>query len=757
MPSSKDSVTVKNNDKAVPTSSEAFPTTLPSVRPGSSAQDLSEDGHHLQHQDGMSRPQGLRETQGPGPSEAPHETAFRRLVQPVDTRGNFGSPASVAEGQPSAQPTNLKHGSSTQRLDADGATAATTSVNDSTIADERSTQGVDITSADKYQRGSTREEGPSHAASPSLSGTAASAQLPTQLANTRIDVYCIEVPRIEVPRIEVPRIEVPCIDVSYIEVPCSEAYIDISCIEFPSIGFTGGSWAHKKVAGSDTTDSSKFCDSPTYADLISGHSPKADGRLVSDERGIRRLDHPPSKAEHSSGRPPHEQDLKSRKLSLVHGTPSGSVGRVKPRLIKATGRTVDAQNKERKEDAATPTGWPKVSPSSTFPAHDSGAKQRLEHGTAAAASSQSVATLVSTSPEGPRDPPALPLGEEGRLDKKAQQQMLANLGKPPKEIESPGSQAVSEIRPSPSVGGVQSVSTRARGHGSPASPDKLLFDPHQSQLVLNVKALSPTSGSLGRKAKAGQRFSHIKKMSWPMAELRKFRLSRGTLPSTSLVHHSTTQARVQETLGLRGQWVVASVLALAIIVVVLFIVSRWTLVTENRGIQLCNSDACHKYAGHILLQVNRSLDPCEDFSKYACSAWSPPRTRADYATSSFTQLIRAWFEGFSSLLLDASKHGFTVADGPAAMLRACLNPNTKAGVPGIQELRNLMASVHLNWPDPPEDEGSPLGVLLRLAYDFGVRTETYHVIMGTGTLYVDNAYNRAQLLNLVEPFTSRLP
>ncbi|XP_054925368.1 uncharacterized protein [Dermacentor andersoni] len=638
MASSKDSVTVKKNDKAVPSSTEEFPTTLPAVRPGSSTQDFSEDGHHLQHRDGMSRPQGLRETQMPGPSEAPHETAFRRSVQPVDTRGNFGSPASVAEGKPLAKPMNLKHGSSTQQHDAVGATAATTSASDS-----------------------------------------------------------------------------------------------------------------------DTTDSSKFCDSPTYADLISRHSPKADGRLVSDGRGIRHLDHPSSKAERSSGQHPHEQDLKSRKLSLVHGIPSGSVGRVKPRLIKATGRTVDAHNKERKEDVTTPTGSPKGSPSSPFPAHDSGVTELVEHGTATAAASQSVATLVSTSPEGPRDPLALLLGEKGRHDKKGQPQMLVNFGKPPKEIESPGTQAVSDIRPSPSVGGVQSLSSRTSDHGSPASADKLLFDPHQSQLVLNVTPLKPTSGSSPRKAKAGQRFPHIKKMSMRLAELRKFRLNSGTFPSTPNVEHSTTQARVQEAFGLWGHWVVAAIFVLMIIVVGLVLVSRMTLVTEKRRIELCHSAACHKYAGHILLQVNRSLDPCGDFSKYTCSAWSPPRARADYATSSFTQLIRAWFEGFSGLLLDASKHGFTVADGPAAMLRACLNPNTKAGGPGIQELRDLMASVHLNWPDPPDDEGSPLGVLLRLAYNFGVRTETYHVIMGTGALYVHNAYNRAQLHNLVKTFTSRLP
>ncbi|XP_049514052.1 membrane metallo-endopeptidase-like 1 [Dermacentor silvarum] len=195
-----------------------------------------------------------------------------------------------------------------------------------------------------------------------------------------------------------------------------------------------------------------------------------------------------------------------------------------------------------------------------------------------------------------------------------------------------------------------------------------------------------------------------------------------TVGSTSPLHHSTAETRVQEMHGHRCQCVVASIAAFVVIGLVGALVSKWTSATETRRIKLCNSLACDKYAQHILLQVNRSLDPCKDFSKYACSAWNPPWTRADYATSSITQLIRAWFDGFGVRLLNASKHGFAVADGPAAMLRACLMHTTKAGVPGIRELRELMASVHLNWPDPPDDDASPLGVLLRLAYSFGVRT-----------------------------------
>ncbi|XP_049514054.1 phosphate-regulating neutral endopeptidase PHEX-like [Dermacentor silvarum] len=196
-------------------------------------------------------------------------------------------------------------------------------------------------------------------------------------------------------------------------------------------------------------------------------------------------------------------------------------------------------------------------------------------------------------------------------------------------------------------------------------------------------------------------------------------------PRLPLRHHYTTrpaETKVQETHGHRGLWVLASIATFVVIGVVVVLVSRWTSVTEKRRLELCNSPVCDKYARHILLKVNRSLDPCNDFSEYACSAWNPPWIRADYATSSDTQLIRAWFDGFGDLLMNASKHGFAVADGPAAMLRACLEHTTKAGVPGIQELRELMASVHLNWPDPPDDDASPLGVLLQLAYNFGVRT-----------------------------------
>ncbi|KAH7975042.1 hypothetical protein HPB49_022926 [Dermacentor silvarum] len=601
----------------------------------------------------MSRPGAFRETQGSALSEAPLEKAFRRPDEPVGTRGNLDSLVSTVEEQPSVQPLSVKHASSAEIADAVSAAAATTSAVDLVISDQSSTQAVEIIPSDKYQRALLDPSVPSNAASPSLSGTRASALLPPggiprQSSGTRLPAKDSEGLHASARVTKTSNRTKPHGDVS--EYSRLQTAASTSAASRPPESRSPSSWSPTSVSP-DTSNSSVQCDNPTYADLTSGHSTKAEGRLAPEGNVIRHLAQPLSKAERSSGRSLREQKLKSRKLSSVRGMETSSVtpgepgGRAKTRLIKAAQTTGDAHNKEKKEVVATPTGPWKASPSPPFPSQDQASKELLGQGTTAAASSQSVATLPSTSPEGSRDP-ALLLGENRRDHKKWQPEMVVNYGQPQKETQSPRSQAVNELRPSASVGGVQSVSSRTSGPGSAASPDKLLFDPHQSQLVLSVKPLSPKSGSTPRPAKARRRFQRMKKMSWPFTELRKFRLN----------------------------------------------------------------------------SVNRSLDPCNDFSEYACSAWNPPWIRADYATSSDTQLIRAWFDGFGDLLMNASKHGFAVADGPAAMLRACLEHTTKAGVPGIQELRELMASVHLNWPDPPDDDASPLGVLLQLAYNFGVRT-----------------------------------
>ncbi|XP_077486772.1 endothelin-converting enzyme-like 1 [Amblyomma americanum] len=54
------------------------------------------------------------------------------------------------------------------------------------------------------------------------------------------------------------------------------------------------------------------------------------------------------------------------------------------------------------------------------------------------------------------------------------------------------------------------------------------------------------------------------------------------------------------------------------------------------------------------------------------------------------------------------------------MLNACLAHTSKTGESGVQELRSLMATINLTWPDPPDDSVSPVRVLLRLGYSMAM-------------------------------------
>ncbi|KAH6922065.1 hypothetical protein HPB50_008678 [Hyalomma asiaticum] len=419
--------------------------------------------------------------------------------------------------------------------------------------------------------------------------------------------------------------------------------------------------------------------------------------------------HPPKPELDKAGRRPQES-RKSREQhspNLAVRAPAAPSGERRDKIKKASRATGNVRDrKTKKEVIAARSGTSKetLSPKGIISACSS--KELLGHGAVATVSSQSKAGIVSV---------AEPMLREKDRDLDRPLECAKNLAVSSSQSESPKSQ---ELHPSERAEGFK---TASHGKNGAASVDMLVFQPHESQLVVSVSPMSGTPLTTPTKTVTSQRTSLLRKASWPLRELRKFRLDSRSLASSPPLHSMSMQTLLPESMGDRSQWLVVVVVAFVVSGMLLALLSRWALVKKKQPSDLCFSPACLRYASHILLQVNRSLDPCQDFSAYACSAWNPPVARADYAITSTTQLIRAWFEGFRGLLQEASERGFTVANGPAAMLRACLSHATNPGVPGIQELRDLMASIHLRWPDPPEDGVSPIGVILRLSYVWGVR------------------------------------
>ncbi|KAL1425821.1 hypothetical protein MTO96_018804 [Rhipicephalus appendiculatus] len=408
----------------------------------------------------------------------------------------------------------------------------------------------------------------------------------------------------------------------------------------------------------------------------------------------------PTASEHAIGRPlkakldkaelTPQARRKSQRLqssSRGPGVPAAPTGERQTKVTKATRAPGDAHDKETKQEAgAMLSGATKVSPAAPLPPQEHSSKELSGHGPTAAASSQCISPIASTVSDGSGVPELLP-GARDR-DHEKLPGGAEKLGGPPPETGRPPFQ---ERRPSPTAKGVKRASSVPSGPSSPSraeSTDKLLFQGPESELVVGA---SPMSGKPSTPARTslGHRTSLSRKMSRPLSELRKFRLDSRTLAAASPVHSTPMQIILHETLGDRGQWMVAFIVALVFIAVIVAFILRNNVVAKKQPTDLCNTPACLSYAGHILLQVNRSRDPCQDFSAYVCSAWNPPVTRADYATSSFTQLIRAWFDALRDLLErghEARIHGRRWAGGHAAGL---LEPPRESGLTGHSRATRL--------------------------------------------------------------------
>ncbi|KAL1443382.1 hypothetical protein MTO96_007470 [Rhipicephalus appendiculatus] len=128
----------------------------------------------------------------------------------------------------------------------------------------------------------------------------------------------------------------------------------------------------------------------------------------------------------------------------------------------------------------------------------------------------------------------------------------------------------------------------------------------------------------------------------------------------------------------------------------------------------CESRDCQRHALLLTVGLNRSADPCHDFSAYVCSAWTPGGGRPHRPTkaleSQLNDVLIAWLRGLEDLLisgLDLEK----VASKPLALLRSCQAPGRRASSEDLDDFRKFITLLGLCWPDDDCCDVSALGVL----------------------------------------------
>ncbi|XP_077541073.1 uncharacterized protein LOC144153296 [Haemaphysalis longicornis] len=150
-------------------------------------------------------------------------------------------------------------------------------------------------------------------------------------------------------------------------------------------------------------------------------------------------------------------------------------------------------------------------------------------------------------------------------------------------------------------------------------------------------------------------------------------------------------------------------------------------INVGTGERYCHTQDCTRHAQLISTSLNESVDPCEDFNAFACSALEPCHRceGSSYGSALAARALHDWFSDFRETL-ESGKGHLRAGAKALAMFDACMAPTGKDDAHvGKQMLRDLMAKLRIPWPDEPDPGVDPLRVLVKLSY----RRETRSAIV----------------------------
>ncbi|KAH7953093.1 hypothetical protein HPB49_004596 [Dermacentor silvarum] len=169
---------------------------------------------------------------------------------------------------------------------------------------------------------------------------------------------------------------------------------------------------------------------------------------------------------------------------------------------------------------------------------------------------------------------------------------------------------------------------------------------------------------------------------------------------------------------LRNIGVFVALLVLAFVVTVIVVAYRASPRHDGGTLRYCETWDCVHHAELLTSHLNKSLDPCEDFSAYVCSAWWHSAAYREHVKTPVDEVALARLANFGTLL-HLGRMKLPVGTKALDMYQSCMRANDDAGL-YLEHFRALMRDMGLNWPDPPRDDLSALDVHLALSYKWQV-------------------------------------
>ncbi|KAH8026911.1 hypothetical protein HPB51_000033 [Rhipicephalus microplus] len=113
-------------------------------------------------------------------------------------------------------------------------------------------------------------------------------------------------------------------------------------------------------------------------------------------------------------------------------------------------------------------------------------------------------------------------------------------------------------------------------------------------------------------------------------------------------------------------------------------------------------------------QLDKSIDPCDDFSAYVCARWKP-RKEFQLSRSQLSDMFLSWLYKLPETLAKGVVH-FPVGKKVAAIFDSCMT-ETGSHVPVMRE---FMRDRDILWPDDPEEPVTPAKPLFDLSFNWNV-------------------------------------
>ncbi|XP_075723966.1 endothelin-converting enzyme 1-like [Rhipicephalus microplus] len=128
----------------------------------------------------------------------------------------------------------------------------------------------------------------------------------------------------------------------------------------------------------------------------------------------------------------------------------------------------------------------------------------------------------------------------------------------------------------------------------------------------------------------------------------------------------------------------------------------------------CETKGCEAHRYQISHQLDKSIDPCDDFSAYVCARWKP-RKEFQLSRSQLSDMFLSWLYKLPETLAKGVVH-FPVGKKVAAIFDSCMT-ETGSHVPVMRE---FMRDRDILWPDDPEEPVTPAKPLFDLSFNWNV-------------------------------------